>query len=292
MELIRRALTPYVLLRNQLDYPLRRLIRPRFAVRRVEPAGLAAALAGLPDPDAARARALIERYQLGELVARGRRRDVLENLYYLELLATALDRADAALPDPLAALDAGCSDWFYAPALVAALRHWRAARPRVVDVQGFEADPGRRYADGHSREDWAAWYTDRLPEARYVPRDVRSFQGRVDLATMLFPFVFSRDGDDWGLPRRVFRPGEVLAHVWSSLRPGGLLIVANQGEAEASQQRRLFAGLGVEIAWSGRVESRFWRYEIERWVHVARRGRKAGRAGAGGRHVQRRGPGP
>src|SRR5262245_22500359 len=136
VELLRRALTPYLLARNALDYRLRRLIRLERPIRRVEPAGLEAALDGLTPADAARAWALIERYRLEGLVTRGRRRDVRENLYYLELIVSGLERAGAALPARVEALDVGVSDWFYAPALVAALRRWRAERPRELAVWG------------------------------------------------------------------------------------------------------------------------------------------------------------
>jgi hypothetical protein len=271
MEMLRRALTPYIVLRNRVDYPLRRWIRPRFPVRSIEAVGLDVAVAELAPGEQTRARALIDEYGLRELAARGRRRDVLENLYYLELLTTGLERVEARLPDTIEALDAGCSDWFYAPALIASLKHWRTETPRTVQAWGLEADPGRRYADGHSREDWAAWYAEGLAEAHYVPHDVRTFQGEVDFATMLFPFIFNRDGDDWGLPRSLFRPDELLTHVWARVRPGGVLLIANQGEDEAAEQRRLCTSVGIDLTWSGRFESPFWHYPLERYVHVARR---------------------
>jgi hypothetical protein len=270
VELIRRALTPYVLARNALDYPLRRLIRLERPIRAVEPAGLAAALAGLDGRDAARAGGLIERYRLGPLVARGRRRDVLENLYYLELIAAGLERAGATLPERVEAVDVGASDWFYAPALTAALRWWRTERAREVALWGLETDPGQRYADGHTRADWARWHTAGLTGATYVTGDGRRWEQPVDAATMLFPFVFSRDSDDWGLPRTLFRPEQLLARTWACLRPGGVLLVANQGERERDEQRRLFERAGIEAA-TERFESAFWRYELTRYLHVARK---------------------
>jgi hypothetical protein len=268
--LLRRLLTPYLVARNALDYPLRRSIRFRRPVDDVEPAGIEAALADLAPSDANRARTLVASYGLDPLAARGRRRDVRENLYYLELLLGALDRSAPDLPDPLEVIDVGVSDWFYAPALVGALRHWRATTPRRLTVLGFEADPGSRYVDGRTREDWAAWYTRDLPEVDYRTDDARAFTGEADLAAMLFPFVFPNDSDDWGLPRHLFRPRDLLAHVWSRVRPGGLLIVASQGEAERDRQRRLFAELGI-AAETVPFESPFWTYDLPRFVHTARR---------------------
>ena len=267
-----RLLTPYVLLRNQLDYPLRRLLRFPREVRGVRPAGLDSALTSLDADARARALAFVERYELRPLVARGRRRDVLENLYYLDLLLTAFERGGVELPaQRVEAVDVGVSDWFYAPALAAALRRWRSDEPRRLEVLGFEADPGRRYADGYTREDWAAWYRADLDGLRYVPEDARRWRGVVDVALMLFPFLFARDLDRWGLPRSFHRPRELLAHVWSLVRPGGSLVVANQGEAERDEQLRHFAALGISVASTGHFASPFFAYDVERYLHVARR---------------------
>ena len=87
---------------------------------------------------------------------------------------------------------------------------------------------------------------------------------------MLFPFLFSRDSDDWGLPRHLFRPAELLGRIWSCLRPGGVLLVANQGEAERDEQRRLFARAGI-VATTEPFESAFWAYDLARYLHVARK---------------------
>ena len=263
---------PYVLFRNWLDYPLRTHLRFRRPVDDVPPAGLDAALADLPPAEQRRARELIAAYDLARLAERGRRRDVRENLYYLDLLLTAFEHGGVALPpDRVRAADVGVSDWFYAPALHALLRHYRTDQPREVELLGFEADPGRRYPDGRTREDWAAWHADGLAGARYVPTDARRWSGAVDLATLLFPFLFTRDLDRWGLPRSLHRPVELLAHVWGCVEPGGFLVVVNQDEAERDVQRDLLAEVGAPVTWSGPFDSPFWRYEGPRFVHVARK---------------------
>jgi hypothetical protein len=213
---------------------------------------------------------LIARYDLHHLVRRGRRRDVRQNLDYLELLLTGFERGGVSLPaGQVDAVDVGVADWFYAPALYAALGRWRSERTRRVDLRGFEVDPGRRYLDGHTREDWATWYVEGLPGARFVGDDGSAWRGSVDLALMLFPFLFTRDLDRWGLPRRLHNPAALLGHVWSRVRPGGALVIANQGTRERDQQRRLIEELGASPAWSGRVESPFWRYDVERFLHVS-----------------------
>ena len=277
-----RIITGYRVIRNGIDFPLRTAIRIRRPIDSVTPVGLTAALIGLEDQHARRARSHIDRYDLRALTARGRRHDILENLYYLELLVNAFEKGRAVLPvDHLDAIDVGVSDWFYAPAYLAALRYWQPTLPhppivrqatahvaRNVAALGFEADPNRRYADGHSRADWADWFTRDIPALTYMPEDVRSWNGTIDIATMFFPFIFPADSDRWGLPRSLFHPADLLKHVLARLRTGGVLIIANQGEKEANAQRDLLASVGAHSVWSDRFESPFWSYDLPRFVHV------------------------
>jgi hypothetical protein len=52
---------------------------------------------------------------------------------------------------------------------------------------------------------------------------------------------------------------------------GAFLVVVNQGEAERDRQRELLAHLGAPVTWSGPFESSFWRYDVARFVHIARK---------------------
>src|SRR5688572_8522074 len=113
MGWLESVLSPYVRLRNALDYPIRRRIRPRRPID-VTPEQVELS------PEARR---LVERYELTSVVETGRRRDVLENLYYLVLLETAFEQGGVSLPPGrVEAIDVGVSHWFYAPALHALLR--------------------------------------------------------------------------------------------------------------------------------------------------------------------------
>ncbi len=281
-RVVGRIITGYRVLRNGIDFPLRAALRIRRPIDGVTPIGLSEALVGLDDQHARRARALIDRYDLSALIAHGRRADILENLYYLELLIDAFEKGRVILPaDHLEAIDVGVSDWFYAPAYSAVLRYWQPTlghssivRPatapdaRTIAALGFEADPNRMYADGHSRADWADWFTRDTPGLRYMPEDVRSWNGTVNVATMFFPFIFPADSDRWGLPRSLFHPAELLKHVLDRPQMGGVLIIVNQGEKEAIAQRHLLASVGAHSVWSDRFESPFWSYDLPRFVHV------------------------
>lgn len=275
------ALTPYRVLRNLVDYPLRRKLKVRRPVRDVKAAGLDLALDPLQEEDQREARRLISSYGLEALAERGTRRDILENLFYLDMIVTALAGANVQLPvGKTTAIDVGVGHWFYVQALHAALRQWRATRPREVELLGFETDPYRVYDDGHSRADWADWYVRAVPEAIYVPEDARRWKPQPDVAFLLFPFVFATDADKWGLPRTVFQPVELLQHVWRGLKTGGALVVANQGRDEADEQKRLFVKAGVPATWGSRVASPFFRYKEPRFVYVAVKGAPAQPASA------------
>jgi hypothetical protein len=270
------ALTPYRVLRNMVDYSLRKRLKVRKPVRDVKPAGLEHALDILQEEDQREAQRMISSYGLEALVARGTRRDILENLFYLDMIVTGLAGANVQLPvGKLTALDVGVGHWFYVNALYAALRQWRATSPRQVELLGFETDPNRVYEDGHSRTDWADWYLRGVPEAVYIPEDARRFSTQCSVAFMLFPFVFATDADKWGLPRSVFQPVELLQHVWKGLRTGGALVVANQGRDEADEQKRLFAKAGVPPTWGTRFASPFFRYKEPRFVYVCIKGAPA-----------------
>jgi len=87
---------------------------------------------------------------------------------------------------------------------------------------------------------------------------------------MLFPFLFTDDTDDWGLPRRLFQPAGLLAHVWARVAPGGILVMANQGARECQEQRRLLAELSIP-AETAPFDSPFRSYAEPRFIHVAKR---------------------
>ncbi|HEY3082365.1 MAG TPA: hypothetical protein VGM69_20965 [Chloroflexota bacterium] len=271
------ALTPYRVLRNLVDYPLRSRLKIRRPVRSVAAAGLNGALDLLDPPDRREARRLIGHYGLEGIAARGTRRDVLENLFYLDLFRAAFGNGGVRLPrGRVEAVDAGVGHWFYLHALAGALRRWGTRGERELRLLGFEADPYRMYGDGHTRADWAAWHLQGVADALFVPEDVRRWRTTADVAFVLFPFVFVTDADRWGLPRTMFRPLDLLSHVWRGVRPGGALVVANQGRREADEQGRLFELAGIEPRWSARFASPFFRYREPRYVWVALKRASAG----------------
>jgi hypothetical protein len=221
-----------------------------------------------PAAIAPEAERLVAAYGLEGWRERAGRRDFAASLFYVQMLERAFSEAGVTLPDPLTVLDAGCSDWFYAPALHGLLRRWRASAPRALTFEGIELDAYRLYDDMHSRHDWASAYIEGLEGVTYRAMDVRRYDRPVELALMLYPFLFPSDHRRWGLPRRLLRPGDVLAHVAGCVRDGGWLVIANQGEAERERQHALLAELGLPIAWWAQHDSPLFDYDPARFVTV------------------------
>ena len=133
-------------LRNALDYPLRQLFhwRRRGLQFKNEPKGHL--FAHLPDEARSLAQAtadrLLNEYRLQSLFYHSRVENYCENLFYLELLESALQRSQAILPPVINAADIGPSHWFYVQALYALLKRWRPLSERPSG-EGAAAEGGR-----------------------------------------------------------------------------------------------------------------------------------------------------
>jgi SAM-dependent methyltransferase len=270
---------------NRVDYPLRQFFRwqrPGFRRRRQgslrarQNARVAEGLfEHLSGRDRERAERLAEQYfrnyHLRSLSLSTTPGNYRENLFYLDLLVGALERSGCTLPTALDAADIGPSHWFYVQALHAGLTWWRAAQERTVRLTGFEADAYRVYSDLYSRFDHAMGHVRGLEGVEYLDQAFTPQAEAFDLITMFFPFVFEKDHLEWGLPHTMFQPQRLVEDAYNSLKPGGVLIVANQGEQEHTAQREMLRQLGITPACAYRQESLFFRYQIDRYVLAARR---------------------
>ncbi|MEW6505724.1 MAG: hypothetical protein AB1457_17330 [Chloroflexota bacterium] len=259
--------------RNRLDYPLRQWFRWKRAGFRITPRPAADPFAALPPEDRPRAAALAERlvhdYHLHDFAAQTTPINYRENLFYLHLLESALEASRINLPESLRAADIGPSHWFYVQALAALLRWWQTPQPRRIDLQGYEIDAYRVYADLHSRYDHALGHIRGLPGVTYIPQGFTVQPAAFHLIFMLFPFVFSKDHLEWGLPGSLFQPRRLLQDAWKSLQPGGLLVIVNQGEEEHTAQRTLLEAEGIPIRTAFRHDPLLFRYSLDRFVLTA-----------------------
>jgi hypothetical protein len=250
-----------------LDFPLRRLVRWRRGGAAFAPEPKAGLFSGEAETEAAR---LVATYGLGAWEARANRHDFAVSLGYLQGLERAFREAGVTLPAQVSALDAGPSDWFYVQAQHALLSRYGAENPREVALDGVELDAYRLYKNLRSRHDWAMCYIGDLAGVRYMAQDVRRYDRPVDLAFMLYPFLFADDHNRWGLPRGLLRPEALLAHVSGLIRPGGYLVIANQGAAEREAQHRLLEAAGLSVIWWSRHDTALFAFEPERYLTVVR----------------------
>jgi SAM-dependent methyltransferase len=262
-------------IRNRVDYALRQRIRWRRPGLRFENQSKEGLFLSLPEPEKQEfesgAAALVHTYHLAAFRENSSAENFRENLYYLDLLEKAMDASGKSLVGEIEAADIGPSSWFYVQALSALLHWWNCPSERKVNLSGYEADSYRLYADFHSRIDHANVHLRGIEGAVYLPRPFFRQPGRFDLITMLFPFVFIDDALRWGLPASLFQPEVLLADAYASLKPGGLLVIVNQGQKEHEHQRMMMEKESLTISAAYRHQPRFYSYDIERFILVSSR---------------------
>jgi hypothetical protein len=166
----------------------------------------------------------------------------------------ALDRLGLAADLPVGidgvvrAADFGCGDFHYAIALQRWLAGDGGARPVVL--RGFELDGHGLYRDGHSRADHARAHAALAAVDGGMVRFEVACACSVklpeqDVVTMFFPFLGPFACLRWGLPLSRLRPRRLLRAAVMALRPGGLLVVANQTAAEHARLCRWLRPLPV-----------------------------------------------
>jgi len=138
-----------------------------------------------------------------------------------------------------------------------------------VRLYGYEADAYRVYADFHSRYDHAIAHINDLSEVVFIPKPFQRQASTYDVITLLFPFVFLRDHLEWGLPRGNFDTVHLLEDVWNSVKPGGLLVMVNQGAEECKVLHELCEGSQVAVQSTWKHASVLYEYELERFVSTA-----------------------
>lgn len=170
---------------------------------------------------------LQQRYPLRDWPRLCDAREYRENLTLLDIL----DQHLPPLHSPAVGLDIGCRNFSYLPALSAYSAHpWH----------GVELDAHVRYWNGFTRRAYGEWMARQRSACRYIAGSLLDVKGSYDCIVWLLPFVVEEPLAAWGLPRRFFQPEPLLQHAFALLKPGGLMLVVNQGEGEAEVQQDLF----------------------------------------------------
>ena len=165
-----------------------------------------------------------------------------ESLYVLDVLERWLP---TSLPEGRA-LDVGSKNGCAIPGLATACR-------RGWDF--VELDAPRRYVWGSTRRAYGERLAKDFAGCRFIAGNVLDQAGPWAVVTWFLPFLTPVPLDAWGLPRRFLEPGRLLRHVVERVAPGGVLLVINQGEAEAELQEKLFRELGCRAERLGPLTS-------------------------------------
>jgi hypothetical protein len=237
-----------------------------------------------------RARALETRYRIAPTVQqRLSPASLLQVLYFMDLLDTALERAGFAGASlarlegdsfaPIDTLDIGAKNFISSIALWHVLEpppaHATPA-PRGALLTGVEIDGWRILRGWHSRCDMANYYLGLLPASESARKhtfqtlDFLQLSGQFDFITWFHPFLDAYPLLHWGLPRRLLRPEPMFRHMLARLRPGGVALVVNQEPHENIEQMRLIAAAGPAIAQHAAFEhaSPFAPQQALRYLHV------------------------
>lgn len=266
-------LSIFLELRNRVDYFLRQRIAWRMPGKIGPHTNHREMFAGLAPAEKQQAvhlaDALTAKYRLSGYKHNTDPGNFQENLFYLHMLDTVCSRNRLAFPDPLFIVDIGPSHWFYIQAMYHFFRYYRTEAPRQLKIQGFEIDPYRVYADFHSRYDHAIANIGDLVDVEYIPAGFEGAPNSADLVTMFFPFVFSKDHQQWGLPMSRFHPEDLVAVAWKSIRKHGYLLIVNQGEEESRQEITILRELNIPVIDHFRMDDLLFKYEYDRFIILA-----------------------
>lgn len=173
---------------------------------------------------------------------------------------------------PFSCLDVGAKNWSYVAAIPAFLQA-QGIHSFVLD--GVELDPHRRYADFHTRGQYAQAYSRNLPNTHYHECDILQWHKPAHLITHFLPFVLPDPHLAWGLPLQHFRPQAMLEHLLSLLHPQGILFIVNQGKHEADAQAALLqhaaTNAPISIQSLGQLPSPFIQYRYPRYGWLCRK---------------------
>ncbi len=181
--------------------------------------------------------------------------EYIGNLYMLDIL----DRFVPSTNGP--ALDVGSARWWYLPALKAFHpSHWT----------GVELPASQRKKRFDNWLTHAKFLTKAYPEAKYLAECITEQKKRFKFITWFLPYVAIEPMISAGLPEYHFDPAGLLRHVWKLLEPDGILLIINQGQAEATLQERLFEFEQLSVKPLGVLDSPFnaFRYPRYGWILV------------------------
>jgi hypothetical protein len=206
----------------------------------------------------------IKRYLLESFKENSSRQNYIENLYFLELLE---DYLRPKRRPTMKVLDLGSKNWSYAKAEHSFFRKFT----QKLTLDGIELDAYRVYSDFYSRYDAAKYYSKGLKGANYITGNFMEHMGKYDFIIWILPFVSQFPHSKWGLPKKFFKPKEMLEKAFNDLKDDGIMLIVNQGKDEYEIQKQLFDELEIPYMPCGEFKSSFLSYENKRFVSIVTR---------------------
>lgn len=207
---------------------------------------------------------LVQKYNLTSYKNNSTISDYKQNLYLLDILDKHLKTKEAT---SVKILDIGSKNWFYAPSEHSFFKkHFKN-----FSLTGIEIDPNRLYTNLYSRKEVALFNIKGLINTKYLGDDFLNHEGFYDYIIWILPFVSVTPHLNWGLPTSNFKPIEMLAHAYESLKEKGQIFIINQGEKELKLQQELARQVSVNYKTIGKIESPFFEYENERFLTLVRK---------------------
>jgi hypothetical protein len=161
----------------------------------------------------------------------------LHNYEYLDILDRAWCAAGLARRAGGVLCDVGCASFWYAQTL--------AVFFQPHEIVGVEIEGHRLFKDGRTRIDYAAGYLSGLGHARFVVADYALCELPSDVIIAWFPFVTPTAILAWRLPLSLLAPKALFERICHNLRPDGLFVMINHGEAEARLAAALCDAAGL-----------------------------------------------
>ena len=146
-----------------------------------------------------------------------------DNYFYFDLLQTSRTRWNWTT-NSTRVLDVGSKNFYYADALE------NFFKPQFLT--GIEVDGYTIYSDVHSRKDYADYYLKPYSNAEYIIADFLKFNGKFDVITCFYPFVFPETATLWCLPLSFFDPTAFFKKIESLLEKDSFFWMLNHGEEE------------------------------------------------------------
>lgn len=187
-----------------------------------------------------------------------------ENLYVYDVLNKYFQKTSCK---NLNVLDIGCKNWYY-------LKGEHKFFKEFSDdfhIDGVELDAYRLYSNFYSRYETAKFYMKDFNNAKYIPDNLLNLKSKYDYIIWILPFVLKEPLTAWGLPKKFFCPEKLLKHAYSLLNQNGQMLILNQKEIEAEEQKKLLEKLNINYKYLGEIKSKFYEYPKTRYGYLIKK---------------------